>query len=179
MGTRVRRNTDAPNHVLAPVPPRADKPLPQTSPDSECRVGSTTDAPLPAAEPGHFGLTRQDQFVSAVATTVMLLSLSLTQYRRMDIAGDAPLGRQQSRVTWRVDVNSAGWAEFTLLDRIGPVLARRIITDRQTNGPFLSVEDLQRVAGIGPRTIQRNRQRLTVSAPSPLQPRKSSTHAAE
>ncbi|WNM25467.1 ComEA family DNA-binding protein [Demequina capsici] len=35
------------------------------------------------------------------------------------------------------------------LPGIGPVLAARIVQDREENGPFMSVEDLTRVSGIG------------------------------
>ena len=47
---------------------------------------------------------------------------------------------------------------------VGPVLARQIVEDRNSNGPFKSVENLQRVPGIGPRTIDKNRERLRASS---------------
>lgn len=64
---------------------------------------------------------------------------------------------------FRVDVNSAEWIEFAQLDGIGSTLAQRIVADREVNGPFSSVEDLQRIRGIGPALIDRNRQWLTIS----------------
>lgn len=54
-----------------------------------------------------------------------------------------------------IDLNSATPAELELLPRIGPALAGRIVQDRETNGPFKSLDDLQRVKGIGPITVQR------------------------
>ena len=139
----------------------------------------------PAAEPGYFGLTGRDQIVCAGATAIMLLGLAVAQSRRQYIAVDRPQDRLQSSVHrqmgvhWRVDINSAGWAEFCLLERIGPILARRIILDRRLHGPYVSVDNLQRVPGIGPRTIQQNRERLTVTSPSLLRHGKSPAHAAE
>lgn len=56
-----------------------------------------------------------------------------------------------------VDVNRAEWPEFVLLPAIGETLARRIVEDRQTNGEFRDVDDLERVTGIGPRTLERIR----------------------
>lgn len=56
-----------------------------------------------------------------------------------------------------IDVNSASSAELELLPRIGPALAARIVADRSANGPFRSLDDLQRVKGIGPITVQRMR----------------------
>jgi competence protein ComEA len=53
-----------------------------------------------------------------------------------------------------VDLNFATGVELESLPRIGPVLARRIVEDRQRRGPFRSVEDLARVRGIGPATVR-------------------------
>ncbi len=56
-----------------------------------------------------------------------------------------------------VDVNSATSAELELLPGIGPALAGRIIASREGDGPFGSVDDLQRVKGIGPKTVEKLR----------------------
>jgi competence protein ComEA len=39
------------------------------------------------------------------------------------------------------------------LDGIGEVLARRIVENRKQSGPFAGVDDLQRVPGIGAKTL--------------------------
>lgn len=52
-----------------------------------------------------------------------------------------------------VNVNTASAAELQLLPGIGPVMASRIIEDRTTNGPYRSPADLDRVTGIGPKTL--------------------------
>lgn len=56
-----------------------------------------------------------------------------------------------------LDVNSATAADLELLPGIGPALAQRIVDDRARSGPFRTVEDLDRVRGIGPRTVERLR----------------------
>ncbi|MHC4869538.1 MAG: ComEA family DNA-binding protein [Planctomycetota bacterium] len=56
--------------------------------------------------------------------------------------------------TARFDPASATPAQFTLLPGIGPVLADRIADARRRGGRFDSIEDLQQVPGIGPRTIE-------------------------
>ncbi|MGQ4536227.1 helix-hairpin-helix domain-containing protein [Dermabacteraceae bacterium P13264] len=48
-----------------------------------------------------------------------------------------------------VDLNSAGEQQLTALPGIGPALAKRIVADREKNGPFRSIADLTRVKGIG------------------------------
>lgn len=49
-----------------------------------------------------------------------------------------------------VDIDRAPAAEIERLPHVGPSLARRIVADRAANGPFRSLEGLQRVRGIGP-----------------------------
>jgi competence protein ComEA len=56
----------------------------------------------------------------------------------------------QSLPDMRLELNHATAAELALLPGIGPRLAERIVNDRQDHGPFRSVDDLQRVRGIGP-----------------------------
>ncbi len=55
--------------------------------------------------------------------------------------------------TLLVDVDRASAAELEALPRIGPALARRIVRDREENGPFGSVTGLLRVKGIGPKLV--------------------------
>ena len=48
-----------------------------------------------------------------------------------------------------INLNRATASELDSLPGIGPVLASRIIEYRKSNGPFLSVDDLLKVSGIG------------------------------
>lgn len=61
---------------------------------------------------------------------------------------------QQQPLRFLTDLNNAPESELSLLPGIGKELARRIITERETSGPFRSAADLQRVRGIGPKTIR-------------------------
>ena len=54
-----------------------------------------------------------------------------------------------------VNVNAADAAALEALPGIGPVLAERIVADRAANGPFASIEDLERVSGVGPSLVAR------------------------
>lgn len=54
-----------------------------------------------------------------------------------------------------VNVNGADAAALEALPGIGPVLAERIVADRAANGPFVSIQDLDRVSGIGPSLVAR------------------------
>ena len=48
-----------------------------------------------------------------------------------------------------ININRATVAQLDALDGIGPVIAKRIVEYRKVNGPFATVEDLQKVSGIG------------------------------
>jgi competence protein ComEA len=56
---------------------------------------------------------------------------------------------------FQVDINSATWPELSQLPEIGETLARRIVESRGAAGRFVDHEDLLRVNGIGPRTLER------------------------
>ena len=62
-----------------------------------------------------------------------------------------------------VDLDVATAAEIESLPRIGPVLARRIVSDRTANGPFGSMSGFQRVAGVGPALAASLAARVTFS----------------
>ena len=54
---------------------------------------------------------------------------------------------------YKIDLNTATRAELQLLPRIGPALANAIVTDREANGPYRTLDELDRVPRIGPRTL--------------------------
>ena len=54
----------------------------------------------------------------------------------------------------RIDIDRAPAAELTRLPRIGLGLAARIISDRESQGPFGSLAGLDRVSGIGPTLLE-------------------------
>ncbi len=51
----------------------------------------------------------------------------------------------------KVDLNTADAAALDALPGVGPSTAKKIVDDREANGPFKTAEDLLRVAGIGPK----------------------------
>ncbi|MCB2153463.1 ComEA family DNA-binding protein [bacterium] len=59
-----------------------------------------------------------------------------------------------------IHVNRATVAELQTLEGIGEKRAQDILVDRTANGPYRHPEDLMRVSGIGPKTIEKNRYRL-------------------
>ena len=56
-----------------------------------------------------------------------------------------------------VNLNTASASELTALPGIGETLAARIVAWREENGPFVRVDQVMAVSGIGPRTYERIR----------------------
>ncbi len=71
---------------------------------------------------------------------------------------DRKTADQETSVEFPVNVNTASAGELQAIPGIGPALAARIIADR----PYGSVDDLLRVKGIGPATLEKIRPYVTV-----------------
>ena len=61
-----------------------------------------------------------------------------------------------------LNINTATSEQLDLLPGIGPTRAADIITYRQSNGPFTSIEAIQKVPGIGQTTFARIKDLITV-----------------
>src|SRR5256886_8301785 len=69
----------------------------------------------------------------------------------------------------KIDVDTATAEQLDALPGVGPVLARRIVADRQKQGAFGSLANLRRVKGIGPALAARLESLVTFSGtPRPL-----------
>ncbi|TWT97047.1 ComE operon protein 1 [Botrimarina colliarenosi] len=107
-------------------------------------------------------IRRADQAVIATLTGVAILGATLWWVRAgglrgglVDIDAAAPLDYR-----FLVDVNRADWPELAQLPGIGPTLAKRIVASRGVEGDFRTADDLRRVNGIGPRTLEGMRRYL-------------------
>lgn len=70
---------------------------------------------------------------------------------------DAPAAAEEL-----LDVNTANAEQLAkVMVGVGKTKAEAIVKDRETNGKFASVDDLDRVKGIGKATIEKNRAKLT------------------
>jgi len=59
-------------------------------------------------------------------------------------------------------INRATVKDFEALDGIGPVLANRIVAYRKISGPFVAIEDLLKVPGIGQSKFAQFKEKLRV-----------------
>lgn len=56
-----------------------------------------------------------------------------------------------------LDLNRACAVDLEAIPGLGPVLATRIVEFRDTQGPFLAIDDLLQVKGIGPKLLEKIR----------------------
>ena len=75
-----------------------------------------------------------------------------------------PVSAQES-AEGLIPINTAGADQLVLLPGVGPVLAERIIEERDRNGAFRLPEDLLSVRGIGASTLEKILPLITLQEP--------------
>ncbi len=90
-----------------------------------------------------------------LVAVVLLLSASL-------------VGAAEPAAAGVVNINTAGLEQLTLLPRVGPALAQRIIAFREANGAFASVDELVAVKGVGEKSLERLKPYLSVKGETTL-----------
>src|SRR3954470_20559524 len=109
---------------------------------------------VPVDEP-RFAWPRSAQAAAALLITISLLSLAGFAWRP---------GRPASLSTAPalLDLNSATRADLVLLPGVGEQMAQRIESYREEKGPFKSLDELRKVPGVGPVTLDRLRPWLRI-----------------
>ena len=62
----------------------------------------------------------------------------------------------------KVNINTADKEMLSSLPGVGPVIADRIIENREKNGPFKNNEEITKIKGIGEKTFQKIKDLITV-----------------
>jgi competence protein ComEA len=73
---------------------------------------------------------------------------SSSRSNQIDLSSPTPTAQ------FPVNINTANQEELEALPEIGPVTAVKIIEYRELNGLFTTIEDIQKVNGIGPKTYE-------------------------
>lgn len=73
-----------------------------------------------------------------------------------------PLDTLSAQIEGKININTASAELLETLPGIGPSYAQRIIEYRDSHGGFKTIEEVQNVQGIGPKTYERIRDRITV-----------------
>ena len=112
--------------------------------------------PAPSTGWPRLVLRRVDQAVAAAVIAVSLAALGgywlwqgKLRGRMIEIDRAEPI-----LVEMKIDVNAADWPELCLMPGVGEQLAKRIVDYREQNGPFRELNDLRKVRGIGPLTLE-------------------------
>ncbi len=87
-----------------------------------------------------------------------LLRAQLSENSSKDVAG-AETSANQSDL---ININTADATELDKLPGIGPAKATDIISYRETNGGFQSIEEINNVKGIGDKTFENLKDLITV-----------------
>jgi competence protein ComEA len=102
----------------------------------------------------------------SLAEDLVLLLLAVTLLLVPAFLRQAPAGPAREEAVRlepvRIDVNRAAWFEWTLIDGIGEARARRIVEDRETRGPFHSLDDLKRIPGMPAGWVEKAREHLSL-----------------
>jgi competence protein ComEA len=101
-------------------------------------------------------LRRGEQALIAAVVTVSLVAMMAAWFYKGGARGRLiEIDRAQPEsIAYLVDINRAPWPEIAQLPDIGETLAKRIVESRETDGPFRDHDDLRRVRGIGPKTLE-------------------------
>ena len=168
--SRADSQPDAPQNVpVGNSSPPGRESLPPADPESQPAVKPSDDresaideATAAGDSSGSNEDAAQRRFV--LLTGIVFLSILTCQYlmRAFDRPEPLPWERGAAFQDFQIDINTATAIEWTQLEGIGPSLAHRIVAYRKIHGSFQSIEELDRVEGIGPTTLDRIRPRLTI-----------------
>jgi competence protein ComEA len=135
---------------------------------------SDQGSPAPDASPEervHLGLSRTDRlFLLTLVPLILLLILFHLWQRSQSGHETIEIERlQPADYAFRIEINRATWVEWMQLEGIGEIMGKRIVQDREERGPFTSIDDVQRVSGIGPKTMAAIRPHLDCADCPPAQ----------
>ena len=103
--------------------------------------------------------------VQSLITLFLFSLLSLSSAYATPSTKDGELAKTEQNTTndaGKVNINTAGVSELQNLKGIGKKRAEQIVKDREQNGPFSSPQELTRIKGIGPKTVEKNLEFITV-----------------
>ena len=113
----------------------------------------------PSLGKGVDAMRLQNQLVLAVLCGSLLSGLYLSL---APVPVEAAASSEKKAEQALVSINKASANELESVRGIGPMLAKRIIEDRQAKGRFEQLEDLVRVPGIGQAKLERIKSQLTL-----------------
>lgn len=86
------------------------------------------------------------------------------------LCGGMAFGQVKEAGQGKLNINTATLEEFQLLPGIGESMAKTIIAYRTSHGPFKSVNDMEKVKGIGKKKLAKLRTYLKTDGNSDFEP---------
>ena len=105
-------------------------------------------------------LTREERKVVLFFCILALVGLGLKFARKINPSFDNLIRAEDCRI--KIDINQAQYGELLKVKGIGPVLAKNIISHRNSHGPFQDLEGLKDVKGIGDFKYDRIKDYITI-----------------
>ncbi len=105
---------------------------------------------------------------SSESSSVSVMEGNISRSPSSDIGYDRSSETSEDLVTssetpsGKININTATISELMTLDGIGEVKAKAIVEYREQNGYFKSIDDITLVKGIGEKTLEKNRDKITV-----------------
>ncbi len=107
-----------------------------------------------------YNLTRQERRVILFLTGLVITGLGANFFTKINSRPEDFIEIEERGA--KLGINSAGYEELVSLKGISPKLAKKIIEYRDENGPFLDLEELKKVKGIGDYRLEKLRDYFTV-----------------
>ncbi len=124
---------------------------------AQARQLLTTDNPFGSA--ATLGANRTPARRDAAPAVVPRAQAALAQTPAQAVG--QPRAAERTAQAATININQASASEIDqALVGIGPAKAQAIVEHRQQHGPFRSLADLDAVKGIGPATLEKNRDRV-------------------
>ena len=104
-------------------------------------------------------------FVLLITLSPFVINMSYAEPSEKAVSGtgsDQNSNQNSADEAGKVNINTASAIELQSLKGIGKKRAEQIVKDREANGPFSSPQDLTRIKGIGPKTVAKKLEVITV-----------------
>jgi len=105
----------------------------------------------------HQKTSQQSQELQALKDQNDLLRQELSQESTQNVAGAETSADNEGKI----NINTASATELDVLPNIGAVRAADIISYRETNGPFQTIEEIKNIKGIGDKSFEELKDLIT------------------
>ena len=153
------------SHPAEPSGPSEPASVPAEPAEADVAEAELPPTPADATDEAADRIGRRNEWLALAALlTAMLVYLAILSVppERTAVVLQRP---PEQAAAYRIDLNAAGVAELQHLPGVGPKVAAAIVARRQSVGAFADVDQLDRVRGIGPKTLARLRPYCTVNPP--------------